>query len=583
MGLSTSLFSGLSGLAANSQMLTVAGNNIANVNTNAFKKSRITFESQFSQTLNSGSAPTGDTGGTNPSQVGMGTRLGTIRRDFSSGGLQPTGVSTDMAMEGNGFFVVDVAGERRFTRDGGFILDRDFNLVAPGSGGLVQGYGVDDDFNVVDGVLTNVNVPIGVLTLAEATTQSKFAGNLNAGGDVATVGSRVTSEAMYSDNTATTPAAATDDLTALFDADGNQLYQPGDIITITGATRGGSVIRDYTFQIPPADPTDAPTDASGTTVQDFMDFMDNVLGIDGTTTTTTGTPPTTWTPGISMNGTGQMIVQSNVGTANDIVLRDANIVRNKASSPSVPLTWTKGQDATGESVRTTFLTYDSLGNETKVDMTIVLENKSNAGTTWRFYANADKDTDLDTFLSTGELAFDNEGQLISTTNGSIQIDHTNTGALTPHSIELTFEDQFGSVTALADDDSQVSSIFQDGSPLGSLEDFTVGEDGEITGIFSNGLLRTLGRIPVAMFANNEGLEEVGGNLFRPSVNSGTATMVTATTAGSGKIVGRALELSNVELSDEFVNLISATTGFTASSRVVTTSDRLIQELLNTVR
>src|SRR5690606_1529965 len=102
-----------------------------------------------------------------------------------------------------------------------------------------------------------------------------------------------------------------------------------------------------------------------------------------------------------------------------------------------------------------------------------------------------------------------------------------------------------------------------------LEDFTISEDGTITGIFSNSLLRTLGRIPLAMFANNEGLQEMGGNLYRPTVNSGIATMVSATTGGSGKIVGRALELSNVELSDEFVNLISASTGFSASSRVVT--------------
>ncbi len=581
MGLTTSLFSGLSGLAANSQMLTVAGNNIANVNTNAFKKSRITFETQFSQTLSSGSAPSGELGGTNPTQVGLGTRLGSIRRDFTSGGLQPTGVSTDMAVEGNGFFITNVGGERRYTRDGGFILDRDFNLVSPGSGGLVQGYGIDDQFNVVDGVLTNVNIPIGVLTLAEATTQSKFAGNLNAGGDIATRGSLITGETMYTDATGTTPAAGADPLTGLFDADGNALFADGDVVTITGATRGGATLRDYTFRV--GAPTAEPTDAQGTTLQDLVEFMGTVLGVDEGTQTTTGTPPTTWEPGVTLNPAGQIEVRSNVGSANDLVLRDANLVVNKSTNPRIPVTFDKSQAADGESVRTTFVTYDSLGNETVVDMSLVLENKSNAGTTWRFYANADGDSDLDTFLGTGELTFDTEGQLVSVTGGSITIDHNGTGATTPHSIDLIFEDQFGSVTALAAPTSQVSSIYQDGSPLGSLEDFTVSEDGTITGVFSNSLLRTLGQIPVAMFANNEGLEEVGGNLYRPTVNSGTATFVTATSGGSGRIVGRALELSNVELSDEFVNLISATTGFSASSRVVTTSDRLMQELLNVIR
>lgn len=569
MGLTTSMFSGLSGLAANSQMLTVAGNNISNVNTTAFKRSRITFETQIAQTLSSGSAPSAELGGTNPSQVGMGIRLGSIRRDFSSGGLQPTGVSTDMAVEGNGFFAINVNGSTRYTRDGGFILDRDFNLVAPGSGGRVQGYGIDDQFNIVDGVLTNINIPIGVMTLAEATTEVKFAGNLNAGGDLATQGSIISSETMYSDAAATTPAAAGDAMSSLFDADGNQLFTTGDVITITGATRGGATLPSKTFEVGGANTTGS--DAFGATIDDFMQFLDDIFGID-----------TTISGGVSLAG-GALTVEGNAGTANDLVLTDANMVVNQSTNPVVPLTFTKPQAANGESVRTTFVTYDSLGNPNIVDLAIVLESKTNTGTTWRFYANADADSDLDTALSTGIMSFDTQGQLISVTDGDIQVDHEGTGAFTPQAISLIFEGEFGSVTALSDTRSQVSAVNQDGSPIGSLEDFTVSEDGTITGIFSNSLLRTLGRIPLAMFANNEGLEEVGGSLFRPTVNSGVATMVTPTTGGSGKVVGRALELSNVELSDEFVNLISATTGFSASSRVVTTSDRMIQELLNVIR
>lgn len=570
MGLTNSLFSGLSGLAANSQMLTVAGNNISNVNTTAFKRSRITFETQISQTLASGSAPTANLGGTNPTQVGLGTRLSSIRRDFSSGGLQPTGVSTDMAVEGNGFFTVNVNGSTRYTRDGGFILDRDFNLVAPGSGGLVQGYGVDENFNVVEGVLTNINIPIGVLTLAEPTREVRFAGNLNSGGDVATQGSIINSEALYSDATATTALAAGVNLDSIFDADGNQLFSVGDVITITGATRGGASLPTATFEIGAANTTNS--DAFGTTIDDLLTFLDNVFGLDGSTGA-----------GMSLSPTGQIVMTGNEGTANDLVLADANFVVNQATSPEIPIQFTKAQSADGESVRTTFVSYDSLGNEHVIDLSIVLDSKSNSGTVWRFYAHAPSDSDLDTFLSTGLMTFDTEGQMVSVTGSTITLDHAGTGAQSPQSIQLTFEDDFGSVTALADARSQVSAIYQDGSPLGSLEDFTVSEDGEITGIFSNSLLRTLGRIPLAMFANAEGLEEVGGSLYRPTVNSGTATMVTPTTGGSGKVIGRTLELSNVELSDEFVNLISAQTGFSASSRVVTTSDRLIQELLNTLR
>jgi flagellar hook protein FlgE len=569
MGLTTSMFSGLSGLAMNSQLLTVTGNNIANVNTTAFKSSRVTFESQISQTLNSGSSPTGTLGGTNPTQVGLGTRMGSIRRDFSSGGLQPTGVSTDMAVEGNGFFVLNVNGERRFTRDGGFILDRDFNLVAPGSGGLVQGYGVDDEFNVVDGVLRNINIPVGILTLAEPTTEVQFAGNLNSGGNVATQGALITGSAMFVGNGGP-EATAADTLDSLFNAAGDQLFNLDDVITVTGATRGGASLPAKTFQIGPANTTGS--DAFGQTVEDLMTFLDHVFGLDNAQNDA----------GVDIVD-GQITINGNWGGSNDLTLADANFVVNQSTSPAVPLSFSKAQSAQGESVRTTFVTYDSLGNENIIDLSIVLETKSNSGTTWRFYAHSEDDSDLDTFLSSGVLTFDTRGQLISVTDSSITLDRENTGAFSPQAIALGFQDQFGSVTALADVRSQVSAINQDGSSLGTLEDFTVSEDGAITGVFSNGLLRTLGRIPLAMFANNEGLEEVGGNLYRPSVNSGIPTLVGATTGGSGKIIGRALELSNVELSDEFVNLISATTGFSASSRVVTTSDRLIQELLNVVR
>ena len=102
-------------------------------------------------------------------------------------------------------------------------------------------------------------------------------------------------------------------------------------------------------------------------------------------------------------------------------------------------------------------------------------------------------------------------------------------------------------------------------------------------MFSNGLLRNLGRVPLAVFANNNGLEEFGGSLYRPTVNSGIAAVVSPGQGGSGRVIGRSLELSNVELAEEFINLISTSTGFSANSRVLTTSDELIQELLAAVR
>ena len=168
MALQTALFSSLTGITSNAKLLAVTGNNIANVNTTGYKKSRITFETQISQRMTSGSSPSANIGGTNPSQLGLGTRLSSITRDFSNGSLQPTGVNTDMAIDGNGFFIVKSQDNTRYTRTGNFVLDRDFNLVSA-AGGLVQGFGVDEDFQIVEGLLGNVTIPVVILTIAKAT------------------------------------------------------------------------------------------------------------------------------------------------------------------------------------------------------------------------------------------------------------------------------------------------------------------------------------------------------------------------------------------------------------------------------
>ncbi|MEM9420504.1 MAG: flagellar hook-basal body complex protein [Planctomycetota bacterium] len=571
MGLTTSLYTGLTGLAANSQTIDVTGNNIANVNTNAFKSSRVNFETAIAQTPRSGSAPSGQIGGTNPAQVGLGTRLGSITSDFSNGALSSTGVATDLAIEGDGFFVVDDNGSQRFTRNGNFSLDRDFNLTTS-AGGLVQGYGVDEDFNVIDGVLSDITIPIGVTTIASPTTEVKFAGNLNAGGDIATQGSITDFEQLFSDPGATTAATGATALTALTKADLTNPFALGDVITISGATRGGSLVPDRTFEINAAPTLGVNADANGTTLQDFADFLDNIFGIDQTTAPA----------GVSIAG-GVLSVTGNIGSANGIAFDDTNLIVNQGTAPSTPIALSTSQQADGESTLTTFAAFDSLGNPLTVNLVTTLTTKDANGTQWSFSATAEDDTDIDTFLGTGTANFDTEGQFIGLNNAGLTLDRANTGAENPLQIALAFTDPFGSVTALVDQSTELRTLSQDGFPIGSLEDFDISLDGVITGSFTNGLRRTLGKVPLATFANNNGLRQVGGSLYEAENNSGNAAIVSAGVAGAGSVVSRALELSNVELSEEFVNLITASTGFSASSRVITTSDDLIQELLTLVR
>ena len=569
MALTSSLFTGLSGLTANSRMLSVAGDNIANVNTHGFKASHVRFETSIQQNLRSASAPTANLGGTNPTQIGFGVKTASITRNFETGSLQPTGVNTDLAIEGDGFFVVRDNGVQRYTRTGNFDLDSDYNLVTA-SGGNVLGAGVDANFNILDGVNEPLNIPLGSLTVAEPTREVRLTGNLNAAGDVATRGSISTSGPLYTDPAATSPAGAGTALASLHNASGTPLFAAGDVITLSGAAKGGAELPDKTFEIGGSNTTDS--DASGTTLGDLTSFLEATLGID-----------TSLGGGIDVDAAGQLVVNGNPGTANSIEFDPGDIFVSRPTGTTTPFSWTQTQDADGESVRTGFVAYDSLGSEMTIDVTAVLENRDDSGTTWRIYAQSDDDSDLARALSTSTLQFGPDGRLLAADNTGITIDRGGSGAGSPQQIELLFSDNHGSTSALASESSTLATLNQDGSPIGTLVDFSVNEDGSIMGVFSNSQLRPLGRVALARFSNPEGLVLGGGSMYDLTTNSGTAQVGPGGTAGLGRIVGGALEQSNVELSEEFITLISASTGFSANSRVITTSDELIRELLAAVR
>lgn len=572
MGLSTALSTALTGLDSSGTYLDVIGNNIANVNTAAFKKSRITFEAQFARTLSNGSAPSAELGGTNPLQIGMGTNVAAIRRDYSNGSIQPTGANTDMAIDGPGFFIVDDGGTQRYTRKGDFSVDSQFNLVT-NDGARVQGYGVDEQFNVVDGALQDVSIPVGVQTLAQATSEVRFAGNLNAGGDIATQGSITELDPLFSDAGAATAAAGGDALTSIYDSTGGTpLFNTGDVITFSGATKGGATVGDATFEVGAADTTGS--DAFGTTLQELMDFIEDSLGIDNTL----------GPAGIAIDGAGVISITGNEGTTNSIAIEPGDFVVNEGSgTASTPFDFTQVQAADGESTRTSFVAHNSLGDPISIDLSMTLVNADNGGTQWRYLATSADDTDPDRLLGSGTLNFDTHGKITTTTPVSLSIDLDGTGAESPQDVTLSFAGTEGTLSALVDSKSEFSSIGQDGAPIGTLEDFSVEADGTITGIFSNSLLRTLGRLPLATFANTEGLREVGSSMYQQTPGSGEAIVTTAAGGGAGRVVGRALEGSNVDLANEFVDMISASTGFSANSRVISTADRLIQELLASVR
>ncbi len=561
MGLTSALFTGLSGLNASQFSLDIIGDNIANINTTGFKGSRTLFQTQFARTLSAGTKPSGSQGGTNPMQVGLGATVGAIQRTFTPGSVETTGVPSDLAIEGDGFFVLRTPeNERVFTRDGAFSLSADNRLISA-DGYFVQGYPVNDDFEIVPGALGDVEIPVGTLTTARATTEAQLEGTLDSTGVVATQGTILESQILYD---ATSGVQLTDVtgpgalLTNIRDqaGPGAALFANGDIITVDGIQRGGRDVPSEQFIV----------GTTGSTVADLLNWLDEVTGID----TTAGVAGN---PGTAVTVDGRLQLRGNAGTQNALTIQPGTLISSGATQ--LPFAFNETQAADGESSHTSFIVFDSLGTPITVDLTMVLEQRTTGGSTWRYYATSADDTDVEFVVGTGTLNFDANGQFIDAPQNGIVINRVNSGANDPLGVQLDFSLLSGLNVA----QSALVMSFQDGFSTGTLLDFSIGQDGIITGTFTNGLNQTIGQIALATFANPEGLLARSNNVFFIGPNSGEARITAPLTLGAGKITSGALELSNVDLSREFINLITSSTAFSAASRVISTSDQMLQELL----
>lgn len=573
MALTSTLFTGLSGLDANSTRLNVAGNNIANVNTVAFKGSRALFKPQFYVTDEGGSSPSADFGGTNPSQRGLGTEVAAIEKDFTAGSIAPTGKSTDLAIEGAGFFIVKGA-DQTYTRDGSFDLDSNDRLVTT-NGSFVQGYGVDSGFNVVPGKLGTLRIPLGAASTAQATQAVNLTGNLDAAGTVAS-GASVLNSQLLSRVGGGAVLTGSSLLTDVADATtpATPAFSVGQTFTLQ-AKKGSRDTLPQTFKV-----------TAASTLGDLTSFFNHSLGIN----TAGAADPSVPVPGAVIEADAttptavRIVVVGNAGSANSLALGASSFVAGSIT----PFDFQEGANAAGfknnpagESIHTSSVIYDSLGAPVTVGITAVFQKSTATGTQWSFTADSgdSKDPTGNQIIGTGTLSFDVNGKLLDSTGNNVSIDRSGTGARSPFGVKLDFT----GTTALASSTSTLVTSKQDGSPLGSLSSFSIGTDGIITGAFSNGLTRTLGQVAIANFNNPQGLEDKGGNQFAAGANSGSAVVGQPLQLGAGMVRSGALEQSNVDLSKEFVNLIIASTGFSAASKVITTSNQLLTDLLNSTR
>ncbi|MFK8112585.1 MAG: flagellar hook-basal body complex protein [Rubripirellula sp.] len=808
MGLTSALTTALTGLSAAEAQIDVIGNNLANAQTVGFKSSDVVFGTQFLQTLSLGAAPTNNNGGTNPRQIGLGVQVAEIAANHNQGTIEISSSSSDLAIQGDGFFIVQGAeGERLYSRNGIFKLNSDAELVNA-TGQRLLGYGIDEQFRLQESALVPLSVPLGTESVAKATENVTFEGSLTPEGDLASVAEVIESvtlgdgqvprpdasqvligAAPLSDaNNVTTNTGGVGTLNAgtynyvvaLVDANGNE-STPSSPITATVGTGGavelsnlpaeatgdypdvniyrtgpngtdyfflgtaaaGSTFNDngatplsgtpldnerltgnYTYMItyhrsgekesrpsvligpqnvvngrvslsnfpdPPvpeagsgfpaydevriyrnlagdqnnfylvdtvapgdtytdgksdeeiADLTvagnqlvdlDGPTINSSTlltdvlkrdgltyqnafqvgtmsyngrkggralgtkeleitatsTVQDFVDFIESASGIqslqlDSQNPILSSENRIPGEAGDLVPGgyisDGALRFVSNTGELNalEIDLAAFRIETPLGEITTPNLGFGVRQEAVGQSAASDFIVYDSLGVPINVRVTATLENRTDEATIYRWYADSPENQPLsgtDVAVGTGLLQFDGNGNFVSATNDTIAINRNGSPSVSP----LQFNLDFNLVSGLATQDATLAATRQDGSEPGVLNSFVVGEDGTIRGVFSNGVTRDLGQLQLARFANPVGLESRGLNLFAQGINTGLPVQGAPGESGIGSVIGGALELSNTDIGQDLVELVLASTQYRGNSRVITTSQQLLDELLN---
>ncbi len=449
-----SLYSAVSGLNNHQTRMDVLGNNIANVNTYGFKKERVTFQDILSQMLSGAARPTDDRGGINPKQVGLGMSIASIDKIMTQGSIQTTGRNTDLAIAGEGFFILKKGEKTYYSRAGNFMLDSQGYLVNP-NGLRVQGWRAQvlpNGQRVVNtsAPLEDIIIPKNDKFPARATTTVRFRSNL-----------------------------------------------------------------DANLPILPANPTEE----------------ERIRGTH----------------------TASIDIYDSYGNAHRLAV---DFVRTGVN------TWTATVNVEGAQPGTT---------------TVYIGGAAVAGDDNTFDLAFNTDGTIASITSRGGTTA-NAGNLVATVSftlpdGTVQNINLNLGTVGQTQNSIT---QFAAPSTTA-------AYEQDGYTMGYLESFKIDDAGIITGIYDNGQMATLGQIALATFVNPEGLTKTGENTYQESNNSGMPDIGPAGFKGRGKLYAGALEMSNVDLADAFTDMIVTQRGFQANSRVITTSDQMLQELLTLKR
>ncbi len=565
-----SLYSGVAGLKTHQIRMDVIGNNIANVNTTAYKSSSMTFSELMSQTTQkaSGANATTGVGGTNAKQIGLGVKAGAINTAITTqGSAQSTGNPFDIMITGDNFFVVSNGSENFFTRDGSFYVDGAGNLAMTSTGYNVMGWGVDKTTgNIKQDTVTALRImsSANMTYPPEATTKANISGILD-----------------QNDKDVTSANGKTVNLN-FFDARGYSYTAK-----FTFKQSGGDKTNEYSLELNKIlDSTGKEIDISGITFgeQNLEQTLSSKLSLntdsykwdDATKTLqTTATPPET-------------VAEL------DKIFKNGALITDKDKAEEVQKNLDAIAKAYGyEGSTDEFLKLYTTGKAGQVTVQTMLENMSK-NMTGDDILPKDKNEEL---TMTGRK-FDGAKVVFDKDSGKLQSINNSTTNL---STTLNFPATMGNFSNITIDLSECTNYDNKGTStvgatsgdldglgtgrrLGDMIGVSIRKDGMIYASYDNGMTKLLGQIATAAFANASGLEKEGDNLYSATLNSGEFDGIGVDiTAGGGYMSPGQLEMSNVDLSSEFTEMITTQRGFQANSRIITVSDTLLEELTNLKR
>lgn len=568
-----SLYSGVAGLKTHQTRMDVIGNNIANVNTTAYKSSSMTFSELMSQTTQkaSGANATTGVGGTNAKQIGLGVKAGAINTAITTqGSAQSTGNPFDIMITGDNFFVVSNGSENFFTRDGSFYVDGAGNLAMTSTGYNVMGWGVDETTgNIKQDTVTALRImsAANMTYPPEATTKANISGILD-----------------ENDKDVTSANGKTVNLN-FFDARGYSYTAK-----FTFKQSSGTASNEYSMELTKLlDSTGAEIDISKVkfgdnstqTLQTPVTFAGDTYEWDGKQLKTKADKKVVANLSKAFNADGSLIDTSNDAAAAKAQQETLDAIAAaygyEGSTDEFLKLYQKDAKGTEVTVET------MLGNMAKTttakgDLVLITDKDKPMTMDGRFFEGVKVifDTDTGKLKQVGSNVTDFKTNVDFTPLGG------NFSNITIDLSECTNYDNKGTSTigATSGDLDGLGT----GRRLGDMIGVFIQKDGMIYASYDNGMTKLLGQIATAAFANASGLEKEGDNLYSATLNSGEFDGIGVDiTAGGGYMSPGQLEMSNVDLSSEFTEMITTQRGFQANSRIITVSDTLLEELTNLKR